>query len=94
MPRRIISAIHLPGNFFNTNSGALDNWFRHFTPEEMGGLETGMVRNTQRTFSITPGIKGRIGDSGWDYEVAFNHSQYESTVSWPEIVAWAPLECW
>ena len=75
------------GNFFNANSGALDNWFRHFTPEEMGGLETGMVRNTQRTFSITPGIKGHIGDSGWDYEVAFNHSQYESTVSWPEIVA-------
>ncbi|MFO1465009.1 MAG: TonB-dependent receptor [Steroidobacteraceae bacterium] len=75
------------GNFYNQFSGALDNWYRHFTPEEMGGLNAGMIKNTQRTFSITPGIKGSFGSSDWQYEASFNHSQFNSEVSWPEIVA-------
>jgi iron complex outermembrane receptor protein len=74
------------GNFFNNTDGVLDNWARHFTPEEMGGLERGMVHSDQTTITVTPGIKGKLGES-WNYEAYLNHSQYELTVSWPQIVA-------
>jgi iron complex outermembrane recepter protein len=74
------------GTFFNDFVDDYDNWYRHFTPEEMGGLERGMIRNNQRTLTITPGIKGALGDR-WKYEAYLNHSEYDVTVSWPQIVA-------
>jgi iron complex outermembrane recepter protein len=74
------------GTFFNEQVGDLDNWYRQFTPEEMGGLERGYIKSDQQTLTITPGIKGRIGDK-WNYEAYLNHSRYELKVSWPQIVA-------
>ncbi|WP_343525472.1 TonB-dependent receptor [Sphingomonas sp.] len=83
------------GTFFNpnlspdaTDSGLqLDNWTRQFTPEEMGGFQNGMTRNRSITFNITPGIRGQFGTNDkWKYEVSFNHAQYTSRVTFPEIV--------
>jgi iron complex outermembrane recepter protein len=74
------------GTFFNDQVGDLDNWYRQFTPEEMGGLERGMIRSRQTTLTVTPGVKGSLGD-GWQYEAYLNHSQYEMTASWPQIIA-------
>lgn len=79
------------GTFFNDQVGDLDNWYRQFTPEEMGGLERGMIHNDQTTITITPGIKGSIGDA-WKYEAYLNHSQYKVKVGWPQIVASAANE--
>jgi len=79
------------GTFFNDQVGDLDNWYRQFTPEEMGGLERGMVQNDQTTMTITPGIKGMLGEQ-WKYEAYLNHSQYKVKVSWPQIVAAAANE--
>ena len=59
---------------------------RQFSPEEMGGLDRGMIRNTQKTFGITTGFKGTWG-TNWDWEAALSHSQYQSTIGWPQIVA-------
>jgi outer membrane receptor protein involved in Fe transport len=75
------------GTFFNDQVGDLDNWYRQFTPEEMGGLERGMIKTDQTTITITPGIKGSFGDSQWNYEAYLNHSEYKVTASWPQIVA-------
>jgi iron complex outermembrane recepter protein len=75
------------GYFFNQASGAIELWQRQFTPEEAGGLANGYITNQERTLSVTPGIKGDFGAKHWAYELAFNHSQYESTTSWPEVVA-------
>lgn len=83
------------GTFFNpnlspddTDSGLqLDNWTRQFTPEEIGGFDNGMTRNRSITFNITPGIRGQFGQNDkWTYEVSFNHAQYTSRVTFPEIV--------
>ncbi|MBS0373836.1 MAG: TonB-dependent receptor [Proteobacteria bacterium] len=74
------------GIFYNSRIGALDSWYRQFTPEEMGGFARGMIRNNQETFSITPGLKGTLGEGRWHYEAYLNHSQYQSKVSWPEII--------
>ncbi|HVH32614.1 MAG TPA: TonB-dependent receptor, partial [Tahibacter sp.] len=32
------------------------------------------------------GFRGRLGEA-WDWEAALSHSQYQSTISWPQIVA-------
>lgn len=83
------------GTFFNPNlkpedtwSGLqLDNWYRQFTPEEMGGFGPGFTRNTSWTYNITPGIKGTFGAMDrWGYEVSYNRSEYRSRVSFPEVV--------
>ncbi|MES1973920.1 MAG: TonB-dependent receptor [Pseudomonadota bacterium] len=84
------------GTFFNplyltpsqTYSGLqLDNWTRQFTPEEMGGLDAGMTRNSSTTFNITPGIKGKFGAGDkWSYEFTLNHAEYRSTISFPQVV--------
>ena len=73
------------GIFYNQFTGALDFWQRNFTPEEMGGLHNGYITNTSHTFSITPGVKGSLGD-GWDYEAFYNFSQYKSSIAWPKVV--------
>ena len=74
------------GIFYNQFSGGLDEWHRNFTPEEMGGLNNGFIKNVSRTFSITPGVKGALG-GGWNYEAFYNFSQYRSSISWPKVVA-------
>jgi outer membrane receptor protein involved in Fe transport len=74
------------GVFFNNAIGALDSWYRQFTPEESGGLGRGFIRNHSTAFTFTPGITGEW-DGGWRYEAALNHSQYRSKVRWPVIVS-------
>lgn len=81
------------GTFYNTqmptslNTTKLDNWYRQFTPEEMGGLQNGMTRNRSISFTVTPGLRGKFGkNQAWSYELAFNHSEYRSKVSFPQVV--------
>ncbi|PWB25840.1 TonB-dependent receptor [Stenotrophomonas sp. SPM] len=74
------------GYFNNEATGEIEFWQRQFSPEEMGGLRNAMVRSTQKTFSVTTGFKGNLVGN-WDYEAALSHSQYQSRISWPQIVA-------
>ena len=74
------------GYFYNQATDQVEYWQRQFTPEEMGGLDAGMIRNRQKTFSLNTGFRGRLGEA-WDWEAALSHSQYQSTISWPQIVA-------
>ncbi|MGY0506040.1 TonB-dependent receptor plug domain-containing protein [Luteimonas sp. e5] len=74
--------------FYNANTDQIEYWQRIFSPEEMGGLDRGMVKTVQKTFSVTSGFTGTLAND-WDYEAALSHSQYEASVSWPQIVAQA-----
>ncbi|KAF1013889.1 MAG: Vitamin B12 transporter BtuB [Stenotrophomonas maltophilia] len=74
------------GYFHNQATGDIEFWQRQFSPEEMGGLNNGMIRSTQKTFSVTTGFKGKLGEH-WDYEASLSHSQYQSRISWPQIIA-------
>jgi outer membrane receptor protein involved in Fe transport len=81
------------GTFHNTlmptslNPTQLDNWYRQFTPEEMGGLRNGMTHNRSISFTVTPGLRGKFGkNQAWAYELSFNHSEYRSKVSFPQVV--------
>ena len=74
------------GYFYNDASGEVEYWGRQFTPEEMGGLNRGMIETTQKTFSLTTGFKGNVAQN-WDYEASLSHSQYKADISWPQIVS-------
>jgi outer membrane receptor protein involved in Fe transport len=74
------------GYFYNKATEQVEYWGRQFTPEEMGGLNRGMIETTQKTFSLTTGLKGNFADN-WDYEASLSHSQYKASISWPQIVA-------
>ena len=74
------------GYFYNQATDQVEFWQRQFSPEEMGGLDNAMVRSTQKTFSVTTGFKGNLTGS-WDYEAALSHSQYQSRISWAQIIA-------
>ncbi|WP_312705754.1 TonB-dependent receptor plug domain-containing protein [Stenotrophomonas lactitubi] len=74
------------GYFDNEATGEIEFWQRQFSPEEMGGLDNAMVRSTQKTFSVTTGFKGNLTGS-WDYEATLSHSQYQSRISWAQIIA-------
>lgn len=74
------------GYFYNQATDQVEFWQRQFSPEEMGGLNNGMVRSTQKTFSVTTGFKGALG-ADWEYEASLSHSQYQSSIRWPQIIA-------
>lgn len=74
------------GYFFNQATDQVEYWQRQFTPEEMGGLNRGMIETTQKTFGFTTGFKGVFGES-WDYEASLSHSLYKAEISWPQIIA-------
>lgn len=74
------------GYFYNQATDQVEFWQRQFSPEEMGGLRNGMIRSTQKTFSVTTGFKGSLGPN-WEYEASLSHSQYQSSIRWPQIIA-------
>lgn len=74
------------GYFHNQATDQVEYWQRQFSPEEMGGLGNGMIRSTQKTFSLTTGLAGTLA-SAWDWEASLSHSQYQATISWPQVVA-------
>ena len=77
--------------FYNAVSGRYEVWSRQFTPEEMGGLRNRMNTTTQKTFGVTTGLQGAFGDN-WNWEAAYNHSQYKADVGMPRIRAAAANE--
>ena len=74
------------GYFYNDATAQVEYWQRQFSPEEMGGLDRGMVETTQETFGATTGFKGTFA-ADWDYEASLSWSQYRAEISWPQIVA-------
>ena len=72
--------------FYNAGTGRYEIWSRQFTPEETAGLRNRMNTTTQKTLAVTTGFKGGFGDA-WNWEAAYNHSEYRATVEMPRIRA-------
>lgn len=72
--------------FYNAVTGLHEIWSRQFTPEEIGGLQNRMNTTTQKTLGLTTGLKGSFGES-WNWEAAWNHSEYKADVDMPRIRA-------
>lgn len=72
--------------FYNATTERYENWARQFSPEEVGGLRNRMNTTTQKTFAVTTGLKGMFAEE-WNWEAAYNHSQYKADVKMPRIKA-------
>lgn len=72
--------------FYNALTDQREIWSRQFTPEETGGLRNRMNTTVQKTLAVTTGFKGMFGDD-WNWEAAWNHSQYKADVEMPRIRA-------
>jgi outer membrane receptor protein involved in Fe transport len=72
--------------FFNQATGHYEIWSRQFTPEEVGGLQNRMNRTVQKTLAVTTGFEGGFGED-WNWEAAYNHSEYKADVDMPRISA-------
>ncbi|MBB3276044.1 MULTISPECIES: TonB-dependent receptor [unclassified Pseudoxanthomonas] len=72
--------------FYNAVTGRREVWSRQFSPEEIGGLRNRMNTTTQKTLAVTTGLQGAFGEA-WNWEAAYNHSQYKADVGMPRI--WA-----
>ena len=72
--------------FYNAGTGHYEIWSRQFAPEEVGGLENRMNSTTQKTLGVTTGFNGSFGE-GWNWEAAYNHSEYKAVVKMPRIKA-------
>lgn len=77
-----------PTPFYNQATGQVEQWQRrYFTIEENGGFDPGKIRNISNTYSLNAGIKGTIGDSNWNYEALFGHSQNQLESKEPALVS-------
>lgn len=72
--------------FFNAATGHYEIWARQFTPEEVGGLRNRMNTTVQKTLAVTTGLEGVFGQD-WNWEAAYNHSEYKADVEMPRILA-------
>ncbi len=72
--------------FFNAATGHYEIWARQFTPEETGGLRNRMNTTVQKTLAVTTGLEGTFGEN-WNWEAAYNHSEYKADVDMPRILA-------
>ena len=45
-----------------------------FSPEEVGGYQNIMSTDTENSYMLTFGARGTFGQSNWDYDLGFTHS--------------------
>jgi outer membrane receptor protein involved in Fe transport len=58
----------------NTNGGSLLLAQHAFAPEEVGGYKSIMNKQYENSYMLSVGAKGTFGESKWDYDFGFTHS--------------------
>jgi iron complex outermembrane receptor protein len=59
--------------------GSLMSLQKSFAPEEVGGYQNIMNKETENSYMLTLGAKGTFGSSNWDYDLGFTHSDDKVT---------------
>ena len=79
----VATAGNTAGYFFDPtlNGGAGDLVLAQkiFTPEEVGGFSNIMSKQYESSYMLTLGGKGTFGQSNWDYDLGFTHSDDQLT---------------
>ncbi len=63
------------GFFFNKNTQNYQLWQREFAPEEVGGWNGENQHVYTQELNGSAGLKGTIGDSGYNYDLYYHYSQ-------------------
>ncbi|PJK09863.1 TonB-dependent receptor [Lysobacteraceae bacterium NML08-0793] len=68
----------LGSGFYEPNLDALVNLQRAFSPEDMDGdWQRTRSKNKSRSYTVTFGARGTLGESGWDYDFSLTRNQYK-----------------
>ena len=62
------------GYFYDPTLNSLMLIQHVFSPEEVGGYSNIMNKQTENSYMLSLGGKGTFGDSNWDYDIGFTHS--------------------
>ena len=62
------------GYFYDTKLRDYVQIQRAFSPEDVGGYDSIMNKSVENAYMLTLGAQGRLGESAWDYDVGFTHS--------------------
>lgn len=62
------------GAFYDPKLDDFVNIQRAFSPEDVGGYSNTMNKQYENSYMLTLGGKGTFGQSSWDYDLAFTHS--------------------
>jgi outer membrane receptor protein involved in Fe transport len=67
------------GYYYDPNLGDLMNLQHIFSPEEAGGLNNTMDKNTTNSLRMTAGIQGDFEGTNWKYDAAFTYTENKLT---------------
>lgn len=70
----VVTASEGGGYFWDPRMQDYMQVYRYFAPEEIGGFKSVMNKDTENSYMLTLGAKGTFGQSNWDYELSFTHS--------------------
>lgn len=62
------------GAYYDPNLGRLVDLQRAFAPEDLGGYQNIMNKQYENSYMLTLGGRGTFGQSNWDYDLGFTHS--------------------
>jgi iron complex outermembrane recepter protein len=62
------------GAYYDPNLDDFVDLQRAFAPEEVGGYKSIMNRQYEHSYMLSLGGKGTFGESNWDYDLGFTHS--------------------
>ena len=62
------------GSFYDPTAKDIITLQRGFTPEEVGGYNRINNKQIENSYMLTLGAKGTLGQSNWDYDLGFTHS--------------------
>ncbi len=66
-------------NYYDPNLGDLLNVQHVFSPEEVGGLNNTLNKNTVNAYRATLGARGNLGTSAWTYDASLTYDSQRLT---------------
>jgi len=73
--------------FLNQATGLNEIWYRRIAPEEIGSAHANNNRFLERSWAFSVGARGALGDSDWNYELAYNHGRNENRTKRRQFLA-------
>ncbi|MGH8083185.1 MAG: TonB-dependent receptor plug domain-containing protein, partial [Lysobacter sp.] len=73
--------------FLNQATGLNEIWYRRIAPEEIGSAHANNKRFLERSWAFSVGARGALGDSDWNYELAYNHGRNENRTKRRQFLA-------
>lgn len=62
------------GAYYDPNLDDFVNLQRAFAPEDLGGYQHTMNKQYENSYMLNLGARGTFGQSNWDYDIGFTHS--------------------